>query len=87
LNISKAHQRVLHALAQGGRIQHHRDEHGRLTHVDCFTREDYRMAACDLALFSQLKHRRLIASRGGLAYSITREGLAAVQAQQNNRSP
>lgn len=87
MNISKAHQRVLHVLAQGGRIQHHRDEHGRLVHVDCFTREGYRMAACNLAMFNQLKQRRLIASRGGLAYCITRKGLAAVRAQQNNRAP
>ena len=85
MNISKAQQRVLHALAQGGRIQHHRDETGRIVHVDCFTREGYRMATCDLALFAQLKHRRLIASHGGLAYRISREGLAAVRAQQNNR--
>jgi len=85
LNISKAQQRVLHALAQGGRIQHHRDDNGRIVHVDCFTREGYRMAACDLALFHQLKHRRLIASQGGLAYRISREGLAAVRAQQDNR--
>ena len=85
LNISKTHQRVLHALAQGGRIQHHRDERGRIIHIDCFTREGYRMATCDLPLFVQLKQRGLIASRGGLAYRITREGLEAVRAQQNNR--
>ena len=85
LNISKAQQRVLHALAQGGRIQHHRDEHGRIFHIDCFTREGYRMASCDLVLFRQLKQRRLIASRGGLAYRISREGLEAVRAQHDNR--
>ncbi len=85
MNISKTQQRVLHALAQGGRIQHHRDAHGRIVHVDCFTREGYRMATCDLALFHQLKQSRLIASHGGLAYRISREGLEAVRAQQNNR--
>ena len=85
MNISKPQQRVLHALAQGGRIQHQRDARGHIIHIDCFTREGYRMATCDLALFHQLKQRRLIASRGGLAYRITREGLEAVRAQQNNR--
>ncbi len=85
MNISKAQQRVLHALAQGGHIQHQRDTHGRVIHVDGFTREGYRMAICDLALFQQLRQRRLIASRGGLAYRISREGLEAVRAQQNNR--
>ena len=85
MNISKPQQRVLHALAQGGRIQHHRDAHGRIFHIDGFTREGYRMATCDLALFAQLKKRGLIASHGGLAYRITREGLEAVRAQLNNR--
>jgi uncharacterized protein len=85
LNISKPQQRVLHALAQGGRIQHHRDDHGRIFHIDCLTREGCRMATCDLALFAQLNKRGLIASRGGLAYRITREGLEAVRAQLNNR--
>ena len=85
MNISKPQQRVLHALAQGGRIQHRRDVHGHIIHIDCITREGYRMATCDLALFRQLKQRRLIASQGGLAYRITREGLEAVRAQQNNK--
>ena len=85
MNISKPQQRVLHALAQGGRIQHHRDDNGRVTHIDCLTREGYRMATCDLALFAQLRQRRLIASRDGGAYRISKEGLAAVRAQQNNR--
>jgi len=85
LNISKPQQRILHALAQGGRIQHHRDANGRITHVDCLTREGFRLTACDLSLFTQLKHRRLIASREGGAYRISKEGLAAVRAQQNNR--
>jgi uncharacterized protein YjhX (UPF0386 family) len=85
LNISKPQQRILHALAQGGRIQHHRDANGRITHVDCLTREGFRLLACDLVLFAQLRQRRLIASREGGAYRISKEGLAAVRAQQNNR--
>ena len=85
MNISKPWQRVLHALAQGGRIQHHRDASGRITHVDCLTREGFRLDACDLCLFAQLRQKRLIASRDGLAYRISRAGLAAVRAQQNNQ--
>ena len=85
MNISKPQQRILHALAQGGRIQHHRDDNGRINHVDCLTREGFRLLACDLTLFAQLKHRRLIASREGGAYRISKEGLVAVRAQQNNR--
>lgn len=85
MNISKTQQRVLHALAQGGRIQHQRDPHGRVVHVDCLTREGFRLDACDLDLFAKLKARRLIASRGGAAYRISREGLLTVRAQADNR--
>jgi uncharacterized protein YjhX (UPF0386 family) len=85
LNISKTEQRVLHALAQGGRIQHHRDERGRMARVECFTRDGYVLIDCDLLLFARLRRRGFIASRGGAPYGITREGLAAVRAQLDNR--
>ena len=85
MNISKSEQRVLHALALGGRIRHERDEAGRIAEVHCVTREGHRLAACDLVLFARLKRRRLIASRAGQPYRITREGLAAVRAQLNQR--
>ena len=85
MNISKLEQRILHALAQGGRIRHERDADGRIAEVFCLTREGYRLAACDLALFARLKRRRFIASAQGQPYRITREGLAAVRAQLNQR--
>ncbi len=83
--ICKPQQRVLHALAQGGLIQHHRDPSGRIVHVDCLTREGFRVAACDMLLFRKLTARGWIASREGGGYRITREGLAAVRAQADNR--
>lgn len=85
LNISKYEQRVLHALAQGGRIEYIRDPKGRVTVVDCFNREGYRLADCTLPVFEKLRKRRFIRSRGGAAYRITREGLFAVRAQLDNR--
>ena len=85
MNISKTEQRVLHALAQGGHIRHHRDERGRIVQVDCMTRDGYRLTDCGLALFARLKRRGFIASRGGRPYGITREGLGAVRAQLDNR--
>jgi uncharacterized protein YjhX (UPF0386 family) len=85
LNISKPQQRVLHALAQGGSIQHQRDPSGRIFHVDCLTREGFRLDTCDLLLFRKLKARGWIASRAGAGYRITREGLTAVRAQADNR--
>jgi uncharacterized protein YjhX (UPF0386 family) len=85
LNISKAEQRVLHALAQGGRIRHVRDATGRISEIFCLTREGHRMLACDLALFARLKRRRFIGSVQGQPYSITKQGLVAVRAQLNQR--
>lgn len=85
LNISKYEQRVLHALAQGGRIVHRRDTDGRLFAADCFTRDGFVLSDCTLALFGKLRRRGLIASVGGQPYRITRLGLAAVRGQLDNR--
>lgn len=85
MNISKYEQRVLHALAQGGRIDFIRDPRGKVETVDCFNRDGFRLADCTLPVFARLKRRRLIRSRSGGAYTITREGLEAVRAQLDNR--
>jgi uncharacterized protein YjhX (UPF0386 family) len=85
VNISKYEQRVLHALAQGGCIRHIKDGHGRIAEVDCFNRDGFRLADCTLGVFRKLKRRRLIFSHAGQAYRITREGLAAVRSQLDNR--
>ena len=85
MNISKSEQRVLHALAQGGHIHHERDETGRISEVICMTRDGYRLTSCDLPLFGRLKRRRMIASSNSQPYRITREGLAAVRAQLDQR--
>ena len=85
MNISKPQQRTLHALAQGARIELLRDDHGRLTGVDCITREGWRLSDCTLSVFKALKKRRFIASSGGAPYRITREGAVNLRAQLDNR--
>jgi uncharacterized protein len=84
LNISKLEQRVLHCLAQGGRIQHIWAD-SRIVEVDCYNRDGYRLADCTLDLFRRLKKRGLIESRGGAPYRISRLGLISVRAQLDNR--
>ena len=86
MNISKPQQRTLHALAQGGRIRLQRDGSGRAVAAECLTREGWRLGDCSLELFKLLKRRRLIASRGGGPYLITREGLERLRPQLDNRT-
>ena len=85
MNISKYEQRTLHALAQGGRINQHKDDRGDIIAVDCITRDGWRLADCTLSVFRRLRRRRFIRSESGLPYRITREGLAVVRAQLDNR--
>lgn len=85
MNISKYEQRALHALAQGGRVIHHKNEKGDIVEIDCLTREGWRLEDCTLEVFRRLRRRGFIMSRDGGPYRITREGLAAVRAQLDNR--
>ena len=84
MNISKAEQRVLHLLAQGGAIRHERDDDGKLTKVTCITRDGHGFPGLTLALFRKLKRRGFISSRNGRPYRITRHGLACVRARPDN---
>lgn len=86
MNISKPQQRTLHALAQGGNIVLERDERGHIISADCLTRDAWRLADCDLAVFKSLKKKGLIASRSGGPYRITRDGLVSLRAQLDNRT-
>ena len=85
MNISKYEQRTLHALAQGGRIQHFKNEAGDIVEIDCVNRDGWRLDDCTLDVFRKLRRRRFIRSEDGGPYRITREGLAAVRAQLDNR--
>lgn len=85
MNISKFEQRVLHALARGGHISVEKDEKGKIADVTCVTREGWILSDCTLLTFRRLRQRRLVASRNGDPYRITRRGLYAVRAQLDNR--
>lgn len=72
-------------MAQGAVIQLIRDDNGELSAVECITREGWALSDCSLGVFKSLKRRRLIASQNGQPYRITREGLANLRSQLDNR--
>jgi uncharacterized protein YjhX (UPF0386 family) len=85
MDISKAEQRVLHLLAQGGYILVEKEEDGRVIKHETVTREGWYWGGCSPDLFRKLKYKRLIASRNSGPYRITPLGLKRVRAQLDNR--
>ncbi|MGQ3213999.1 MAG: YjhX family toxin [Shinella sp.] len=85
MDISRAEQRILHLLAQGGRIDIEKDENRKIATVSCITRDGWRAGGLDVELFRKLKRRRCIASSGGKPYRITQRGLVLVRAQLDNQ--
>ncbi|WP_425989976.1 YjhX family toxin [Brevundimonas sp. TWP2-3-2] len=85
MNISRAQQRTLHALAQGGAIVLERDPDGRILKADCFTRDGFQLTDCTLSVWKKLKTKGLIQSLDGGPYRVNREGLARMRSQLDNR--
>ncbi len=85
MDISRSEQRILHLLAQGGRIELIRDDNRKIARLDCYTREGWRFPELDLTLFRKLKAKRAIRSKGGKPYQITGRGLELVRSQADNR--
>lgn len=81
MDVSRAEQRILHLLAQGGWIEFNRHNNA----LACFTREGHGYNPPYLQLFRKMKYRKLIASKQGGPYRITRLGLRIVRAQMDNR--
>lgn len=86
MNISKAEQRTLHALARGGAVVVEKDARGKIIAVNCVTREGWTLEDCTLGVFQRLRKRRLVSSERGAPYRITYEGRLSVRAQPDNRS-
>ncbi|MEQ1944531.1 YjhX family toxin [Mesorhizobium sp. VNQ89] len=83
MDISRSEQRVLHLLAQGGRIEIEK-EGKTIADVVCLTRDGWRYPGVDLVLFRKLKRKKAVSSTGGGPYRITRRGLELVRAQLDN---
>ena len=85
MDISRDEQRVLHALAQGGRIAAIKNERGKIIDFEFFSRDGWLMSGLTPLIFSKLKARKAIGSQAGQPYRITRRGLELVRSQVNNR--
>lgn len=85
MDISREEQRVLHALAQGGVIYPLKNDKGRITGVECYNRDGWKMEQCDLRIFGKLKRKKAIASSESRPYRITRRGLQLVRSEVDNR--
>ncbi len=85
MDISRAEQRVLHLLAQGGRIEIARDDRGDIEELACYSRDGWLYTDFSLILFRKLKRKRAIASRNSKPYRITPRGLELVRSQPDNR--
>lgn len=85
MDISRDEQRILHLMAQGGRIEINRSNGKTSDQAKCFTRDGWLYPDFGLELFRKLKRKKAISSSGGRPYRITQRGLILVRAQLNNR--
>ena len=85
MDISRTEQRILHLLAQGGRIEIEKDGRKRIAQAHCLTRDGWRYPGFDLELFRKLKRKRAVSSLQGGPYRITRRGLELVRSELDNR--
>jgi uncharacterized protein len=85
MDITRAEQRILHLLAQGGWIEFNRQGGAKIADVKCFTRDGWLYPGLDLAVFRKLKRLKAIASSGGRPYRISGRGLELVRSQLDNR--
>lgn len=85
MDISRDEQRVLHALAQGGRIALLKNDAGKVTGLEFFNRDGWLLSNCSLMLFRKLKAKKAIRSQAGQPYRITKRGLELVRSEFDNR--
>lgn len=85
MDISRSEQRILHLLAQGGRIEVEKTEARHIATVRLLTRDGWRYPGLDLELFRKLKRKKAVASSQGGPYRITRRGLDLVRSELDNR--
>lgn len=85
MDISRDEQRVLHALAQGGRIAAIKNGRGKIIDFEFFNRDGWLMNGLTPLILNKLKARKAIKSQAGQPYRITRRGLKLVRSQVDHR--
>ncbi|TIS47699.1 YjhX family toxin [Mesorhizobium sp.] len=85
MDISRNEQRILHLLAQGGRIEIEKNDSKKIASVQCLTRNGWHYPGLDLNLFRKLRRKKAVSSSAGGPYRITRRGLELVRAELDNR--
>ena len=55
MDISRAEQRILHILAQGGRIDIEKDDRGQIIELNCITRDGWYFPGLDMIIFRKIK--------------------------------
>ncbi|MCA0320750.1 MAG: YjhX family toxin [Proteobacteria bacterium] len=79
MNISKAERRALDMLSMGGRIMLERDSRNRPVAAGFISREGWFLEGPGLREFQSLRAKRLIVSRDGGDYAISRDGARSLQ--------
>jgi uncharacterized protein YjhX (UPF0386 family) len=85
MDISRREQRILHLLAQGGRIEIEKSDGRGIASLRCMTRDGWHYPGLDLEMFRKLKRKKAVASSQGGPYRITRRGLELVRSELSNR--
>ncbi|MBA9019082.1 MULTISPECIES: YjhX family toxin [Aminobacter] len=79
MNISKKERKALEVLSFGGTIILEKDTRNRPLEASFVTREGWSLEGAGLAEFKVLKAKRLVVSRNGGNYTISREGVVSLQ--------
>ncbi len=79
MNISRKERRALEMLSLGGTIIVEKDTRNKPLEASFVTREGWSLDGAGLAEFKVLKAKRLVVSRNGGNYTISRDGVVSLQ--------
>ena len=83
MNISRNERKALEMPSFGGRVVVEKDAGKRLVSADFISRDGWFLDGFGVTEFENLRRKKLIASRNGGPYTITRTGVAALSMARN----